>query len=160
MFWGPRRVTWGRVNVSTFIPGPVLSSGGCRWGGSRQRWLKSRTYGDGASHVMELGIHLRCTDEHQIITDRYHEDELAFHLVRRSILCPWQMGCCLLEAKHAALQRYFWRQKIFKMHVGIHNRYLVPVYSDDVIVMTQNISNPFTIQVLRFGNVVLGPPLY
>ena len=46
-------------------------------------------YGDGASHVVELGIHLRCTIEHQLITDQYHEDELAFHLVCRSVLRPW-----------------------------------------------------------------------
>ena len=39
--------------------------------------------------------------------------------------------------------------KIFKLNVGIHNRYLVPVYSGDVIVTTQNISNPFTFQVSR-----------
>ena len=55
----------------------------------------------------------------------------------------------LLVAKHAAVQRYFWRQKISKLDVGIHIRYLLPVYSSDVIVTTQNISNPFTIQVSR-----------
>mmetsp|Transcript_41826 Transcript_41826/g.75331 ORF Transcript_41826/g.75331 Transcript_41826/m.75331 type:complete len:222 (+) Transcript_41826:1178-1843(+) len=46
-------------------------------------------YWDGASHVVELGIHLGRGDEHQLVTDRYdelhHEDELALHLVRRSI---------------------------------------------------------------------------
>ena len=55
----------------------------------------------------------------------------------------------LVVAKYAAFQRYFWQQKISKLDVGIHNRYLVPVYSGDVIVTTQNISNPFTFQVSR-----------
>ena len=29
----PGSVTWGRVNVSTFVPGPAMSSGGRKWGG-------------------------------------------------------------------------------------------------------------------------------
>ena len=58
--------------------------------------------------------------------------------------------CAVVAAgKHAALKRNSLGQKISKLHLGIHNKYLVPAYFGDVRAMIESIPNSFTFQVWR-----------